>query len=85
MAKLANQAVTIKRFEPEANVLQRIVKADRSLNFTDAAKTLQLLSLFNGSFQVGHYLCLQSFRVLLPSFHPRNSFTVEYHRQPDLA
>ena len=58
MAKLANQAVTIKRLEPEANVLRRIAKADGSLNFTDAAKTLQLLPLFNGSFQVGQDLRL---------------------------
>ena len=40
VTKLANQAVTIKRLRPEANVLRRIAKADGSFNFTDEVKRL---------------------------------------------
>ena len=68
MAKLADRAGIIKRLGPEANVLRRITKVDGSLNFTDAAKTLQLLPLFNGSFQIGQDLRLQALRVFPPLF-----------------
>ncbi len=53
MSKLANQAQTINKLIPEANVLRRIAKADGSISFNYAAKTLQLLPLCGGSLQIG--------------------------------